>query len=162
LPIKRGEAHFPDCCRNSSPIIEIATNRSARTCVSSMKQSVAPEQEGLLRSLVILMIEEEQPEGLSSRKLVVETVKHNVLTAYNAKDGIDLLTRFSNVDAVLVHAGLLHRKPDLLSEIRKLCHDKPIVLASPFAEESNPEANFVVDSHKPQSLVKLLAEDLQS
>ena len=127
-----------------------------------MKQSVAPEQEGLLRSLVILMIEEEQPEGLSSRKLVVETVKHNVLTAYNAKDGIDLLTRFSNVDAVLVHAGLLHRKPDLLSEIRKLCPDKPIVLASPFAEESNPEANFVVDSHKPQSLVKLLAEDLQS
>lgn len=58
-----------------------------------------------MRSLVILMIEEEQPEGLSARKLVVETVKHNVLTAYNAQDGIDLLRRFPAVDAVLVHAA---------------------------------------------------------
>jgi hypothetical protein len=108
------------------------------------------------------MIEEEQPEGLSSRKLVVETVKHNVLTAYNANDGMDLLKRFPNVDAVLVHAGQLHKKPDLLSEVRALCPNKPVVLASPFAEESSPEANFVVDSHKPQALLKLLGEDLQS
>jgi hypothetical protein len=108
------------------------------------------------------MIEEEQPEGLSSRKLVVETVKHNVLTAYNAKDGIALLTRFPNVDAVLVHAGQLHKAPGLLSEVRKICPRKPIVLASPFAEESSPEADFVVDSHKPQALLKLLGEDLQS
>ena len=114
-----------------------------------------------MRSLVILMIEEEQPEGLSSRKLVVETVKHNVLTAYNAKDGMDLLTRFPNVDAVLVHAGQLHKWPGLISEIRKLCPDKPIILASPFADESRPEVNFVVDSHKPQALLKLLGVDLQ-
>jgi hypothetical protein len=107
------------------------------------------------------MIEEEQPEGLSARKLVVETVKHNVLTAYNAKDGLDLLTRFPHVDVVLVHAGQLHKTPGLMSEIRKLCPSKPLVLASPFAEESGPEANFVVDSHKPQALLKLLGEDMQ-
>lgn len=115
-----------------------------------------------MRSLVILMIEEEQPEGLSARKLVVETVKHNVLTAYNAKDGMDLLRRFPNVDAVLVHVGQLHKQPGLLTDVRKVCPDKPIVLASPFAEESSPEANFVVDSHKPQALLKILGEDLQA
>jgi hypothetical protein len=114
-----------------------------------------------LRSLVILMIEEEQPEGLSSRKLVVETVKHNVLTAYNAKDGIDLLKRFPNVDAVMVHAGQLHKKPGLLTEVQNLCPGKPLILASPFAEESSQEVTFVVDSHKPQALLKLLGEDLQ-
>ena len=65
-----------------------------------------------MKSLVILMIEEEQPEGLSARKLVVETVKHNVLTAYNAEDGIDLLKRFPNVDAVLVHAGSALQEAD--------------------------------------------------
>ena len=53
------------------------------------------------RALVVLMIEEEQPEGLSARKLVVETAKHNVLTAYNAKEGIDLLRCFPNIDVVL-------------------------------------------------------------
>ncbi|WP_348262338.1 hypothetical protein P8935_21390 [Telmatobacter sp. DSM 110680] len=108
------------------------------------------------------MIEEEQPEGLSSRKLVVETVKHNVLTAYNASDGMDLLKRFPNVDAVLVHARQLHKWPGLLADVREFCPGKPIVLASPFAEESRPEVDFVVDSHKPQALLKLLGEDLQS
>jgi hypothetical protein len=113
-----------------------------------------------MRSLVIVMIEEEQPEGLSARKLVVETVKHNVLTAYNAKDGVDLLKRFPNVDAILVHSGQLEKKPGLLAEVKALCPGKPIILASPFAEDYRPEANFVVDSHKPQALLKILGEDL--
>ena len=115
-----------------------------------------------MRSLVILMIEEEQPEGLSARKLVVETVKHNVLTAYNAKEGVDLLKRFPNVDAVLVHSGQLSKRPNLLAEVRELCPCKPIILASPFAEEFRPEATFVVDSHHPAALLKLLGEDLQN
>jgi hypothetical protein len=115
-----------------------------------------------VRSLVILRIEEEQPEGLSSRKLVVETVKHNVLTAYTAQDGLDLLRRFPAVDAVLVHAAQLERSPDLLARIKALVPTVPIVFASPFAREGAPEADFVVDSHKPQALRKLLGEDLQN
>lgn len=114
-----------------------------------------------MRSLVILMIEEEQPEGLSARKLVVETVKHNVITAYNAEDGMDLLTRFPKVDAILVHVGQLHRRPSLIAQIRHVCPDKPIVLASPFAEETSAGVTYVVDSHKPQALLKILGEDLQ-
>jgi hypothetical protein len=46
--------------------------------------------------------------------------------------------------------------------VRTLYPAKPIILASPFAEESRPEANFVVDSHKPQALLKVLGEDLQA
>lgn len=127
----------------------------------ALTEGVCPDRECELRSLVILMIEEEQPEGLSARKLVVETVKHNVLTAYNAKDGVDLLKRFPNVDAILVHSRQLAKRPSLLTEVRTLCPGKPIILASPFADESNPEATFVVDSHKPPALLKLLGEDLQ-
>lgn len=109
-----------------------------------------------MKSLVVLMMEEEQPEGLSSRKLVVETVKHNVLTAYTLKDGLDLLHRFPNVDIIMVHSRLLEEKPDLLAEVRTVCPDKPIILATPFASETLPEANYVVDSHRPHDLVKLL------
>ena len=115
-----------------------------------------------MRSLVILMIEEEQPEGLSARKLVVETVKHNVITAYNAKDGIDLLRRFPAVDAVLVHAAQLEKKPGLLEEVKALAPRTPIILASPFALHVVPEADYVVDSHNPPEILKLLGEDLQS
>ena len=63
-----------------------------------------------MKSLVVLMIEMEQPEGLSSRKLIIETAKHNVLTAYNAEVGLDLLRRFPNVDLALVHSSLLQQQ----------------------------------------------------
>lgn len=106
-------------------------------------------------------MEPEQPDGLSARKLVIETVKHNVLVAYSARTGLDLLQRFPNVDAVLVHASLLPRNPDLLKEIRNLSPEVPVILASPFAHESRPEATHLLDSHRPHALVKLLAEDLQ-
>src|SRR5579871_1599062 len=119
-------------------------------------------QPGATRSLVILMIEEEQPEGLSARKLVVESVKHNVITAYNANEGIDLLRRFPAVDVVLVHAAQIAKEPDLLSEVKALAPGVPIVLASPFAMHSAPEVDYVVDSHKPQALVALLGENLQN
>jgi len=103
------------------------------------------------------MMEEEQPEGLSARKLVVETAKHNVLTAYNLVSGLDLLQRFPNVDMILVHARLLNEKPDLLAEVRRKCPGKPIILATPFASDQRPEVDYVVDSHKPQELINLFS-----
>ena len=110
-----------------------------------------------MASLVVLMMEEEQPEGLSARKLVVETAKHNVLTAYTLRDGLDLLHRFPNVDVIMVHSRLLDQKPDLLSEVRRTCPGKPIVLASPFANDHRREVDYIVDSHKPHDLIQLLA-----
>jgi hypothetical protein len=103
------------------------------------------------------MMEEEQPEGLSARKLVVETAKHNVLTAYNLRDGLDLLHRFPNVDVIMVHSRLLDQKSDLLAEVKRTCPGKPIVLATPFANDRRPEADYVVDSHKPHDLIRLFA-----
>jgi len=113
-----------------------------------------------VRSLVVLMMEEEQPEGLSARKLVVETAKHNVLTAYNADAGIDLLRRFPNVDVVLVHFNLLDKRPSILSEVKKLAPGIPIILASPGGFHSSPEASYVIDSHQPHALIELLATKL--
>lgn len=113
-----------------------------------------------MKSRVVLMIEEEQPEGLSARKLVVETAKHNVLTAYNAKEGIELLRRFPNIDIVLVHARVLDQRPGILAEIKTLAPKAPIILASPGAAHSSPEVSYVVDSHQPHQLVNLLAEEL--
>jgi len=110
-------------------------------------------------SLVILMMEQEQPEGLSARKLVVETAKHNVLTAYTLNDGMDLLHRFPKVDAVLVHSKLLEEKQDLLAEVKKVSPGTPIILATPFANDRRPGVDYVVDSHKPNELVKLLGSN---
>jgi hypothetical protein len=108
------------------------------------------------------MMEEEQPEGLSARKLVVETAKHNVLTAYDADEGIDLLRRFPNIDAVLVHARVLEKQPNLLARVKMLSPKIPVILASPGGEQTRPEVTYTVDSHQPIQLVLLLAEKLSA
>ncbi len=109
------------------------------------------------KSLVVLMIEHEQPEGLSARKLVVESAKHNVLTAYNVEDGVKLLERFPKVDAVLVH-GLLQNRDDLIGEVRKRRPEMPVIVASP-VERDYPGANFTIPSHEPSKLLDLLARE---
>ncbi len=109
-----------------------------------------------MSALVILMIEQEQPEGLSARKLVVETARHNVLTAYNAEVGMELLRRFPKVDVVLVHA-LIRGREDLIADIRRVVPEMPIIVASPRGDDSFERVNHVVPSHEPGALLQLLA-----
>ena len=115
-----------------------------------------------MNCLVLLMIEPEQPEALSARKLVVETAKHNVLTAYDTAVGMDLLRRFPNVDAVFVHLHCLDGHPGLLKEIKNLAPHIPLIVASPGGINTTPEANYIVDSHRPDAMVRLLEGPLQA
>jgi hypothetical protein len=115
----------------------------------------------MMKCLVLLMIEPEQPEALSARKLVVETEKHNVITAYDTETGLDLLRRFPNVDALIVHAHCVREHPDLLKEIKRLVPQTPLVVACPNGFRPPAEADFIVDSHRPDAMVQLLAGPLQ-
>ena len=115
-----------------------------------------------MSALVILMMETEQPEGLSARKLVVETAKHNVLTAYHAGRGLELLRRFPAVDAVLVHSGLLADEDDLLAQVREITPNAAIIVACPSPSAIFPGADHVIESHRPQELLDLLARDFNA
>ncbi len=117
-----------------------------------------PGGENPMHSLVVLMIEHEQPEGLSSRKLVVETAKHNVLTAYTPDDGMELLRRFPAVDIILLHATVLDSHP-LIPAVRRIAPKAPIVVATPHPGQTFPGADFVISSHDPQALIDLLARE---
>lgn len=44
---------------------------------------------------IVLMAEVEPPEGLSARKLVLETGKFNVITAYSVEEALETLVAFS-------------------------------------------------------------------
>ena len=108
-------------------------------------------------SIVILMIESEQPEGISSRKLVVETAKHNVITAYKPDSGLALLRRFPNVDAVLIHATVLDFS--LITQLREITAKPRIIIASPRPSDHFEGADFVISSHEPQQLLDLIARE---
>lgn len=110
-----------------------------------------------MRSLIIVMIETEQPEGLSARKMVVETAKHNVLTAYNSEDALALVHRLPTVDAVLVH-GLLQDCDSIIAKVLQSAPNVPVIVASPTHAHDYPGATYTVPSHQPAALLQLLAK----
>jgi CheY-like chemotaxis protein len=109
--------------------------------------------------LVVLMVEVEHPEGISSRKLILETARHNVLTAYNEDDAVDLLQRFPNVDLAIIHTELQGREFE--STVRRLKEMRPnlyIVAISPRASGKLEGVNAVLSSYNPQELLEFIAK----
>ncbi|MGB8480964.1 MAG: hypothetical protein WCE63_19335 [Acidobacteriaceae bacterium] len=109
--------------------------------------------------VIVLMIEIEQPEGLSARKLVLETSKHNVITAYNGGMGIQLFKRFPHVDAVVVHVDVQDIPfAEVVRQIRQIRPDVPIIALSPVCDLALEGVNYVIPSHEPQAILKVLAD----
>jgi response regulator RpfG family c-di-GMP phosphodiesterase len=105
------------------------------------------------------MIEIEQPEGLSARKLVLETCKHNVITAYNGKSGIELFKRFPKVDAVVAHVDVQDLPFEhLVNQIRQIRQEIPIIALSPVGDLEMVGVDYVIPSHEPQAILKVLAD----
>ena len=113
--------------------------------------------------LVVLMIEVEQPEGVSARKLVLEAARHNVITAYSGKVGLELLRRFPNVDAVVIHTEL-EEPPfeEIVREIKAARPDLPVIAISPVSQRNADGADHVLSSYDPQKLLDLLAERFEA
>lgn len=109
--------------------------------------------------VIVLMIEVEQPEGLSARKMVLETSKHNVITAYGGSIGIQLFKRFPNVDAVVVHLDVQDVPfADVVRQIRQIRPDVPIIALSPIGSLALADVDYVISSHEPQAILKVLAD----
>jgi DNA-binding NtrC family response regulator len=113
--------------------------------------------------LVVLMIEVEQPEGVSTRKLILETARHNVITAYNAKTGIELLRRFPNVDVIVVHTEMENVSfENTVREVKKIRDKIPVIGISPQDDRDIDGADYMISSHDPQALLRLLAEHFEA
>lgn len=109
--------------------------------------------------VIVLMIEIEQPEGLSARKLVLETAKHNVITAYNGRMGLQLLKRFPDVDAVVVHVDVQDIPfPEIVRQVRGIRPNVPIIALSPIGNMTLDGVNYVIPSHEPQAILNVLAD----
>ncbi len=103
---------------------------------------------------VFLMIEVEQPEGISARKLVIETAKYNVLTAYSGAEGLLLFERFP-VDAAVVHSQVQDIPCwRIVEEIKARRPGVPVVVLSP--GDYNCEADYVVSAYDPGELLATL------
>ena len=61
-----------------------------------------------------LVIDREFPGSISTRKLVIETAKFNVLTAYSGQEALEVFTSFPAVSGVVLDGGL---DDDLLRQV---------------------------------------------
>lgn len=109
--------------------------------------------------LVVLMIEVEQPEGISARKLLLETARHNVITAYGGNVGLALLRRFPNVDVAVVHTELADSSFDQTVDNLKAINPRlPVIGITPVADRHPSGTDYMISSHDPQALLTLLAD----
>jgi len=105
------------------------------------------------------LLVEPDSDGVSSRKLVLETIlKHNVLVANSADEAQTTLHVFPNVDGVIVHSDV----PDaqtLCSWIRKEYPEKYILFLAEPTRESCAEADAVISGHSPAEFLDALQVD---
>jgi CheY-like chemotaxis protein len=109
--------------------------------------------------LTFLVIEAEPKDGLSTRKLLLESAKHNVITAYSGKEGMRMFERFPKVDVVCIDAELPDLKGTKVAQtIRDANPDIRVVALSPRVGAKCEWADRTVNSHDPSALLKLLEQ----
>jgi len=107
--------------------------------------------------LAFLIVESEPTQGLSTRKLLIASAKHNVLTAHSSEEGIQMFKRFPAVDAVLVDSEL-HGNEGLARWVKEQNPRIRVVCLSPREAAEAFWADQTISSHDPAALLKLLEE----
>ncbi len=106
-----------------------------------------------------LVAEPKPQEGISARKLVLETALFNVVTAYDGHSALEMLDKFPTVDAVVVHSGLGEEGYRSLIAAASTPNNgvkRLIILISPNATVRDDRADFHLSSHDPKELLDLL------
>ena len=104
-----------------------------------------------------LVIDREYAGSISTRKLVIETAKLNVITAYSAKEAIETLERFPKVDGVVLDAGVRDMSCcDLIAHIKEFLPALPIITISAPGTHDCPQADHQLESFDPARLLLLL------
>ena len=104
-----------------------------------------------------LVIDREHAGAISTRKLVIETAKFNVLTSYSSAEAIATLEKFPAVDGVVVDAGMddMHCS-DLVRRLNQIRPNLPIVAISPPGAPNCEGVTHQLESFDPRRLLAIL------
>lgn len=106
-----------------------------------------------------LVLDQEYPGSISTRKLVIETAKLNVITAYSADEALETLSRFPNVDGIVVDTELGRRTcEEFIDDMQKIRADIPIVTVSPGGNAPCGKEAYHVSNFDPRRLLDVLQE----
>jgi DNA-binding NtrC family response regulator len=107
------------------------------------------------------VIDRETSSGISTRKLVIETAKFNVITAYSSEEAVETLKKFPALDGVVLDAGMEDMSTeDLIATLKQLHPKIAVILICTPRSAPCKIADFVLESFDPRRLLALL-EKLQ-
>ena len=104
-----------------------------------------------------LVIDREHSGTISTRKLVIESAKFNVITAYSGSEAIETFEQFPNIDGVILNATI-HDVPceRIITTIRDRAPEVPIVVIQGSSSAPCSGASHYIDSFDPAPLLELL------
>jgi CheY-like chemotaxis protein len=112
-----------------------------------------------MRRPTFIVAEPEPDQALSSRKILLETFKFNVITAHSEPEMFEVLTAFPNVDAVILHddtPGMVTQR--VVGSIKERAPAMKVIALSPSGDGTSRIADHVVNSHSPEELLHLLQQ----
>ncbi len=104
-----------------------------------------------------LVIDREFPGSISTRKLVIETAKFNVLTAYSAQESIETLRMFSAISGVVLDSEITGMScVELVQALKKVKSGIPIIAICGPGDHPCPDADHELETFDPRHLLALL------
>jgi CheY-like chemotaxis protein len=106
----------------------------------------------------LLVVEPEPLEALSTRKLVLETGKFNVITAHSTPEAIELFNLFPKISGVVLVEGDKVNGHEVADVVRKTTAKPPIISLQPSPDGRARYADHSLSSYEPGELLDLLRE----
>jgi DNA-binding response OmpR family regulator len=103
-----------------------------------------------------LVVDREFAGSISSRKLLIETAKFNVITAYSGSEALELFNRFPAVDGVVLDASLGDMECEELVRALKIRSPTLATIVIEGGSKACPGADFSVRSFDPGQLLDVL------
>ena len=106
-----------------------------------------------------LVVDRESSSAISTRKLIIETAKFNVITAYSSQEAIETLRKYPAIDGVVADSGLPDMSCEALVEALKALQPKitVIVVCTPRGSACET-ADYILQSFDPRKLLALLEQ----
>src|SRR3954451_24341049 len=103
---------------------------------------------------ILLVLDPPDPETLSTRKLILESEKYNVMMAFTGAEALEIAERVP-VNAIVLHERVQNgTSAKLAGELKRIRPNIPIWLVSP-NPHSMPYVDRVLNSFEPLALVQL-------
>jgi CheY-like chemotaxis protein len=104
-----------------------------------------------------LVIDREFPGSISTRKLVIETAKFNVLTAYSGKEALEIFKKFPAVSGIVLDGGMDDVScSDVALAAKQLQPKIPVIVIAAPGFNGCPEADYQIESFDPAKLLETL------